>query len=124
MDIQGLQQEIKSLIKTFGMTQKRAAELLLYAMSDDEVDIDEQKINKFFEIFKKQLNRETTSKELLEEYLRILTLDSRGQKHNLVMPVKPSASVLSSDFQLRMKRISEGIEEQVVSHLEKKCKHF
>jgi len=124
MDIQGLQQEIKSLLKKMGISQRKAAELLLYAMSDDEVSINARKKNKFYENFKKQLKRDSTSKELLEEYLSILTLDSRGQKHNLVMPVKPSASVLSSDFQRRMKHISKGIEEQVVSQLEKKCKHF
>ena len=103
MNTNELQQELKAFIKSVNWSQKKAAEIIYYEIDEDA---DEQEFPKFFEKFKKSLQRESTHQEVLHNYLRILARRANDTNQDLVVPISTKNYNLSRELKNGMKKLS------------------
>lgn len=122
MDVKELQDEIKNLLHTLGLTQRQAAEIIWIAQNDDVVDDEETKLTKFYESFKKALGRRTSSIPKLTEYRDILLRDPKARKLNLVssspIHIGDSSPLADRGFQLQMKKLSQDLDAMVLASID------
>jgi len=110
-----LQKEIKNLLAKMDWSIYKLAEVIYVTKYDDDESVDQAKAVKSFEgALKKKLNRKTTKKQLLEEYLTIISNHDDFGKLGLVIPHYGGTSILSETMETGMKNISE-----MISHLAK-----
>jgi len=106
MTTEELQGEINRICSFLGWKLPKLAEILYVEINDDEVNYDDEScINKFYEKLKGQLKRRSTPSDLLENYLRIISMHPEFKKHNLVLPVFMPQGNLSKNMLDGMKSI-------------------
>ena len=107
MDINDLQQEIKSLLKIVGWSQKKLArELYMDEFEDD----DEVEIKRREEKLKKALSRTTTQIELLSSYLCFIKNHNAFIKKRFISNVYYPSDVLNKEQISGLKSFSEMID--------------
>jgi hypothetical protein len=107
-----LQNKIKELIKSLGWSQNDLAKIL-FCEFNDERDDEDKEIEKFQEIFKKELQRETTPSERLQEYLSVITRHSDFKKIGLTLNQYIPSGELNSSLIKEMARISKEIDRKL-----------
>jgi hypothetical protein len=86
LETQRFQSEIKNLIKKLGWSERKFADEMYMLKLPDGRDDDEDEMDRFYESFKKQLNRSTTPSETLSEYLRLISQHEEVKKAKIVIP--------------------------------------
>ncbi len=108
-----LQSEIKKLIKKIGWSLPKLSDVIYTAMHD-EFEYDEDEALKFREKIKKQLSRKSTTPEILENYLHIISQDRKVERHEIIIPVYIKSKYLDSEMVEKMRSISRGITKSLV----------
>ena len=115
METKDLQKEIKLLLEKLNWSLPKLAEVIYVEKFDDDEAQDESiAIRKFISTLKKQLSRESTSAELLKEYLLIISNHSDFSKLGLVTPYYTKSNKLSNTMESGMKNISKVITEMCI----------
>lgn len=107
LSIGKLQDEIRHLIRRLGITQNQAARLIYTEINDFD---DDEEIRRFEEKFKKQLQRETTKAECLQEYFDLLTKQYETRKGNMKSPKAVKPKILSAFLADQMRGVSERLD--------------
>ncbi|MDD2464139.1 MAG: hypothetical protein PHI97_09085 [Desulfobulbus sp.] len=100
------QSEFKSWLKKIRISQNDFADLFMYSIEEES---SEEQIKKFQEKFKKQLNRKTTSLELLDAYLNFLFSLEKFKEAGFVRPQSYSDDILEPSAARMMKCISKKL---------------
>jgi hypothetical protein len=108
-----LQDEIKSLIKTLGWSQKRFAREL-QAMDDDADSwtVGEEETSRYEERVKKQLTRPTVAPELLRRYLQQLQSHEAFANLDVIVPYFEADASLPQELLEGMRKISTMLDDQ------------
>jgi transcriptional regulator with XRE-family HTH domain len=107
MNTQELQKCIKELIKQYGWSQKKLAEVLDVYLNDD--DGDDERLARFEESLRKQLNRPNTSPEKLNAYLEILTQESKFNALKMIKPKPLPTTLLDKELIENIAEVSKLI---------------
>lgn len=102
-----LQEEIKTLAARAGWTQNHAARIIFTEQNDTDND---DEIKAFQERFKKELQRETTKVERLQEYLTIMSAHPDIEKTGMIRNRYVSTGVISATLEQAMADISREID--------------
>ncbi len=96
-------EELRNWIKKIGLTEKYFSEQ--YYIETYE-DINEKEINRFYQKFKGQMKRDTTSTEIIELYMNYLFDMEEFKALNYVKPNYIMDDNFSKEFNNKMKNIS------------------
>lgn len=109
-----LQDEIKSLLKQLGWSQKRFARELQVMEEDDarRYTTGEEETSRYEERVKKHLTRPTVAPELLHRYLYQLQSHEAFAKLDVLVPYFEADVSFSQDFLEGMRKISTMLDEQ------------
>lgn len=113
-ETQRLQDEIKSLIKQLGWSQKRFAREL-QAMDDDDPErwtTGEEETSRYEERVKKQLTRPTVAPELLRRYLQQLQSHEAFANLDVMVPYFEADASLPRELLEGMRKISAMLDDQ------------
>lgn len=110
-----LQLKITELLKHIGWSQNYFAGVVFFERNEYE---DAQEEKRFTEKFKKQLVRETTEPGLLEEYLKILRVQSDYDKIRNVQTENVSLGVLGRETEEEVRHIGDQLTERIKGRFE------
>lgn len=106
MDTPELQNLIKELRKKYSWSHEQLSNVLYVNIHEDD---DEAAMKKFASALKKQLNRSTTSAEILQSYLDIMTQDSKFKTVSMIYPKPIPTTVLDDELIKGLAAISKKI---------------
>ncbi|MEZ0148623.1 MAG: hypothetical protein AB9Q22_00690 [Candidatus Reddybacter sp.] len=110
MKTKEIQNQIRSIASEMNWKLPKVAEVLFVALNEDDASINEQMaINIFYEKLKGQLKRETTSSDLLNKYLNIMTNHPVYIKSNVVVPKYIFSNSISDALRSEMEITSKNI---------------
>ncbi len=106
MDTPELQKLIKELTKKYSWSQEQLSNVLYVNIHEDD---DEAAMKKFASALKKQLNRSTTSPEVLQSYLDIMIQDPKFKTVSMIYPKPIPTTVLDDVLVKGLAAISKKI---------------
>jgi hypothetical protein len=112
MTTKQLQESIKTIMASLGWSVPHLAEVIYTATHDEHQHCDDE-LKRFREKIKKELNRETTKPEKLEQYLRVISQDREFEKIDLIIPNYIPDPDMSDDMLKGLKGISKKITMQL-----------
>ena len=111
--LQQKQQELKKLIKKLFKSQKYFAEQYLI---EEYVSYDEDDLKRFYEQFKKEINRTTTSIDIINKYLNFIFDSEEFKRNEYIKPKNYFKDEFSDNFNQKMKNISQLITDELIQN--------
>lgn len=109
MDTLELQKKIKELAKKYSWSQQQLSRELYVQLHPDDENDDEIAMTRFEASLKKQLNRPTTSTEILQRYLDIMIQDRLFKQENMIYSKPVPTTELDEELIKGLTSISKKI---------------
>ena len=108
--LQQKQQELKKWIKKLFKSQKYFAEQYFI---EEYASYDEDDLKRFYEQFKKEINRTTTSSVIINKYLNFIFNSEEFKRNEYIKPKNYFEDEFSDNFNKKMKDISRKLSEDI-----------
>lgn len=112
------QKQIRYILEALGWSQKQLADVLfeeLYVDEHEDICDSPDAVDKFRQLLKKQLQRESTPENRLEQYIEILSEhpEFKKLKLDMIFPKYVAHQCLSADLHAELTAFSRRLDDEV-----------